>query len=73
MYPDLKDKVALVTGSGKKNGIGYAVAEKLAAGGTHVIIADMGRNPGAGGPVKTGSRSEMEDSAATLKERFDVC
>jgi len=30
MLTDLKDKVVLITGSGKKSGIGYAMAGKLA-------------------------------------------
>lgn len=35
-YPDLAGKVALVTGS--SGGIGYRIAEKLAANGAHVVI-----------------------------------
>ena len=31
MYQDLKGKTAIVTGAGKKTGIGYAIAEKLAS------------------------------------------
>ena len=31
MYSDLKGKTAIITGSGKRSGIGYAIAEKLAA------------------------------------------
>ncbi|RLA97508.1 MAG: SDR family NAD(P)-dependent oxidoreductase, partial [Deltaproteobacteria bacterium] len=42
MYQDLKGKVALITGSGKKTGIGYAIAGKLASMGTHIIMADLG-------------------------------
>jgi NAD(P)-dependent dehydrogenase (short-subunit alcohol dehydrogenase family) len=34
MYEDLKGKTALVTGAGKKTGIGYAIAGRLAAGGS---------------------------------------
>jgi NAD(P)-dependent dehydrogenase (short-subunit alcohol dehydrogenase family) len=37
---NLKGKVALVTGSGKKSGIGYAISKKFASKGCHVIIAD---------------------------------
>jgi NAD(P)-dependent dehydrogenase (short-subunit alcohol dehydrogenase family) len=38
---DLKGKAALVTGSGKKAGIGYGIVRKLAESGANVIIADL--------------------------------
>jgi len=41
MTTDLKGKTALVTGSGKKAGIGYGIARKLAESGANVIIADL--------------------------------
>ena len=41
MYPDLKNQTALVTGAGKKAGSGFAVAQKLAACGANVILADL--------------------------------
>jgi len=41
MTADLKGKTALVTGSGKKAGIGYGVVRKLAELGADVIIADL--------------------------------
>ncbi len=31
MYNDLKGKTALITGSGKRSGIGFAIAEKLSS------------------------------------------
>jgi len=72
MYPDLKDKVALITGAGQRTGIGYAIAAKLAACGTHVIIADLGKGSGKEGAVKTGSREEMEEIAADLKREHGI-
>jgi NAD(P)-dependent dehydrogenase (short-subunit alcohol dehydrogenase family) len=40
MY-DLKDKVAIVTGAGRKGGIGAAVARRLARDGAHVVVGDI--------------------------------
>ena len=55
MHEDLKGKTALITGAGKKTGIGYAIAERLASLGCHVIIADLGRLPGTASSVRTGT------------------
>ena len=38
---DLKGGTAVVTGSGKKSGIGYGIVRKLAACGANVVIADL--------------------------------
>ena len=40
MY-NLKDKVAIVTGAGGKNGIGRAVADRLAQEGAKIIVTDI--------------------------------
>jgi len=72
MYPDLKEKVALVTGAGKRTGIGYAIAAKFAACGTHVVIADMGKSGGEGGDIKPGTREEMHEIAGSLKDEFGI-
>jgi NAD(P)-dependent dehydrogenase (short-subunit alcohol dehydrogenase family) len=72
MYEDLKDKTAIVTGAGKKTGIGYAIAAKLASCGTQVIIADLGKPVDANAPLKTATHEEMEAIAAELSEISDV-
>ena len=72
MYDDLKGKTALVTGAGKRTGIGYAIVRALAAGGTHVVVADLGRSGSEEGPVKTGARDEMEDIAQEIAKEFSV-
>ena len=41
MIYDLEDKVALVTGAGRRGSIGAAVARRLAQDGAHVIISDI--------------------------------
>jgi NAD(P)-dependent dehydrogenase (short-subunit alcohol dehydrogenase family) len=72
MYKDLEGKTALVTGSGKRSGIGFAIAEKMASCGVKVIIADLGRNPENKSGVKLGTREEMESIASGLAEKFGV-
>ena len=37
MYPDLKDKVAIVTGASRKIGIGASIAQHLAQQGVHIV------------------------------------
>lgn len=72
MYEDLKGKTAIVTGSGKKTGIGYGIAERLAACGCHVIIADLGKRPSPEEPLKTATAEEMEVIAAELADTCGV-
>jgi len=72
MYKDLEGKTALVTGSGKRSGIGFAIAEKMASCGSNVIIADLGKGPESIGGVKMGMRQEMESIASGLAKKFGV-
>ncbi len=72
MYQDLKGKTAVVTGAGKKTGIGYAIAEKLASCGCHVIIADLGKTPIPGESLKSATRDEMDAIASELSKTHDV-
>jgi len=72
MYADLKGKTALVTGAGKRSGIGYAIACELAKNGANVIIADLGKSGGDDAQVATGGRSEMTDIATELQTDFGV-
>ena len=41
MYNDLKGKVVLISGSGKRAGMGFAIASKLAANGSHICLSDL--------------------------------
>jgi NAD(P)-dependent dehydrogenase (short-subunit alcohol dehydrogenase family) len=68
----LKNKTALITGSGKKSGIGYAIAEKFASMGADIIIADFGNAGGFKADVGTGSMEEMELIACELKDKYKV-
>jgi NAD(P)-dependent dehydrogenase (short-subunit alcohol dehydrogenase family) len=72
MMEDLKNKTALITGSGKKTGMGFAMARKLASLGANVIIADLGAAAIPGAPVATGSTGEMREIAGLLKTEFGV-
>lgn len=72
MYPDLKAKTGLVTGAGKENGIGYAICRKLAASGMNLVLADLGKENGEGGPIRTGTAEEMERLARQLTQEYDV-
>ena len=42
---DLQDRVAIVTGAGRKGGIGEAVARRLAQDGAHVVVGDLCAQP----------------------------
>jgi NAD(P)-dependent dehydrogenase (short-subunit alcohol dehydrogenase family) len=72
MYPDLEGKTALITGAGKKTGIGYAVAVALASAGVHVVIADLGGNDHEKGAVPTGAFEEMVEISESLSASFGV-
>ncbi len=69
---ELDKKTAVVTGSGKKTGIGYAIAEKLASLGANVVIADLGSAPDSGSDVGTGTSQEMEEIAEYLASEYKV-
>ena len=61
-----------MTGSGKKPGIGYAIARKLAACGANVIIADLiGKEARQNAPA-TISVNEIKALAADLAKTFKV-
>jgi len=72
MYPDLKEKTALVTGAGKRTGIGYAILRALAASGVNVVVADLGRSDTKEGQVETGTRGEMDDIVREIIEEFHI-
>ena len=72
MYSDLKGKTALVTGAGKRTGIGYAIVRALAANGAHVVVADLGLNDADEGQVKTGTQGEMDQIVREITDEFQV-
>lgn len=72
MHSDLKGKTAIVSGAGKRTGIGFAIAEKLASCGAQVVIADLGTIPCEDNQVSTGSWDEMHSIAEELAKKFGV-
>lgn len=72
MYSNLKGKTAIITGSGKRTGIGYAIAEKLATCGSNIIIADLGGKSEEKPGVKLGTLDEMESIAKDLSDNHKV-
>lgn len=67
---ELNKKTALITGSGKKTGIGYAIAREFASMGADIIIADFGTGGEVKSDVGTGSLEEMDLIASELTEEY---
>ncbi len=66
-YPELNGKVALVTGAGRRKGLGEAIARRLAVEGCKVVITDIGHAKGKEMPANAvGTQSEMERVAADI-------
>jgi NAD(P)-dependent dehydrogenase (short-subunit alcohol dehydrogenase family) len=72
MYQDLKGKSALITGAGKKKGIGFAIARKLAACGANVILTDFVNRAHEDNPLITATQAELKSLADSLADRFNV-
>ena len=60
MYPELKGKVVVVTGSGRSEGLGAAMARRLAQEGCRIVISDIGQSAGPETPPEAiGASDEM--------------
>jgi NAD(P)-dependent dehydrogenase (short-subunit alcohol dehydrogenase family) len=67
-FPELKGKVALVTGAGRRKGLGEAIARRLAEEGCKVVVTDIGHAKGEEMPESAvGTQSEMESVAADIR------
>lgn len=69
MYPELKGKVAIVTGAGREGGLGAAIAQRLASEGASVIIHDLGDRRMSNESGGLGSTDEMDLVAATIRDQ----
>lgn len=68
IYSELAGKVAVITGAGRKNGLGEAMAKRLASEGVIVIVTDVGQAVGKLMPDNAvGKLSEMELIVAEIK------
>jgi NAD(P)-dependent dehydrogenase (short-subunit alcohol dehydrogenase family) len=68
IYPDLKGKVAVITGSGRKAGLGAAMALRLAEEGCRIVLSDLGAPAGQNFPGSAiGMHDEMEVIAQEIR------
>lgn len=67
----LTGKVALITGAGRKRGLGEAIARHFAEEGAHVMLSDVGRTPVSFVPEgNIGTPSEMEEVASLIRSHL---
>lgn len=68
MYPELKGKVAVITGAGRREGLGEAMAKRLAAEGCKVLLTDIGRAEGEFMPADAvGLSEELQEIVAEIR------
>jgi NAD(P)-dependent dehydrogenase (short-subunit alcohol dehydrogenase family) len=66
----LQGKTAIITGSGRRKGIGEAIVLRLAAEGCNVVVSDIGRAQGAEFAAEhIGATEEMQAIAADARAR----
>jgi NAD(P)-dependent dehydrogenase (short-subunit alcohol dehydrogenase family) len=64
----LMGKTAVITGSGRRKGLGEAIAQRLAADGASIVISDIGREVDAAtSEAHIGTTDEMEDIAEDIR------
>ncbi|MBB5687704.1 SDR family NAD(P)-dependent oxidoreductase [Sphingobium boeckii] len=66
----LAGKTAVITGSGRKAGLGEAIALRLAEDGANIVLSDIGASRDAATPDSMiGLSSEMEEIAQAIKAK----
>lgn len=69
VYEELKGRVAVVTGAGRHNGLGEAMAKRLASEGVKVVITDIGSASGEHMPESAiGTLSEMNQIVEEIRD-----
>lgn len=63
----LRGKVALVTGAGRRGGIGQAVAKRLAQDGAHVVVGDICAAPSGLAHAGSGQWDELEGISVEIR------
>ncbi len=67
MYPELSGKVAIITGAGRRSGLGAAMALRLAAERVKVVVSDIGAAAGPNVPASAiGASDEMNAVVAQI-------
>jgi NAD(P)-dependent dehydrogenase (short-subunit alcohol dehydrogenase family) len=69
MDTGLKNKVAVVTGSGRIGGIGQAIAAALAAEGAKIVLSDIGRPFDDFPDYEVAERSDIERCGQALRSK----
>ena len=64
----LRGKVALVTGAGRRGGIGEAVAKRLARDGAHIVVGDICAPPTELAQAGSGRWEELDSIAGEIGE-----
>lgn len=68
MYSDIIGKVAIVTGAGRKGGLGAAIASRLASEGAQVIVHDIGdRIDSNSHNSELGGRDELQSIVESIR------
>lgn len=64
----LAGKTAVITGSGRRGGLGEAIAKRLAEDGANIVISDIGESRDAAtGEAHIGTTEEMESIASDMR------
>jgi len=68
MRHDLQGKVALVTGSGREGGLGFAIARTLAEDGARIMLHDIAAATHGARDTDVGSESELALAVDAIRE-----